>query len=269
MAKKLKQSKILNEFKKIHGDKYDYTLVRYINAHAKVKIVCKKHGVFLCSANNHKRGRGCPKCKYIKFADNRKLSNLKSEQELILDLIYAHNYTVPVKGLPGMWIIKPVYKYKRFQKKYKNINSKIDIICSKHGLFSQSFYNHRKGHGCQKCANESKKINTWRTSKWIENAKKSNQYDGFKLYLVKCSNKDEIFFKIGKTFRPIHLRLNDIPYDYILIDLIQSDNGRYISELECKIHAKLKNKRYAPNIFFGGHTECYTIDLNLKSLSNI
>lgn len=31
---------------KIHGNKYDYSLVEYTNCKTKVKIICKKHGVF-------------------------------------------------------------------------------------------------------------------------------------------------------------------------------------------------------------------------------
>ena len=30
-----------SDFRKVHGDKYDYSLVEYINASTKVKIICK------------------------------------------------------------------------------------------------------------------------------------------------------------------------------------------------------------------------------------
>jgi len=29
-----------------HGDRYDYSLVEYINTSTPVKIICKEHGVF-------------------------------------------------------------------------------------------------------------------------------------------------------------------------------------------------------------------------------
>ena len=46
-SKKLKKSTndFIVEAQKIHGDKYDYSLVDYHNAFTKVKIICKKHGV--------------------------------------------------------------------------------------------------------------------------------------------------------------------------------------------------------------------------------
>ncbi len=50
--------------RKVHGDLYDYSLVDYINAHTKVTIVCKKHGKFEQTPNNHLwDNNGCPPCK--------------------------------------------------------------------------------------------------------------------------------------------------------------------------------------------------------------
>jgi hypothetical protein len=46
----------------IHGDKYDYSKVNYVNNKSKVTIICKEHGEFLLSINKHKMGRGCPQC---------------------------------------------------------------------------------------------------------------------------------------------------------------------------------------------------------------
>ena len=52
---------------KVHGDKYDYSNVEYINNHTKVKIICKKHGEFLQTPNRHLQGSGCPHCKQSKL----------------------------------------------------------------------------------------------------------------------------------------------------------------------------------------------------------
>lgn len=49
-----------------HGEKYDYSLVEYINNSTKVKIICPIHGEFSQKANNHINGNGCPKCKTSK-----------------------------------------------------------------------------------------------------------------------------------------------------------------------------------------------------------
>lgn len=47
----------------IHGDRYDYSLVNYINSHKKVEIICKIHRVFQQKPNAHLSGKnGCIKC---------------------------------------------------------------------------------------------------------------------------------------------------------------------------------------------------------------
>jgi hypothetical protein len=45
-----------------HGDKYDYSLVNYINYETYVNIICPIHGVFKQSPDCHLHSGGCPKC---------------------------------------------------------------------------------------------------------------------------------------------------------------------------------------------------------------
>lgn len=53
--------------KEIHGDRYDYSLVEYEIANKKVKIICKKHGLFTQTPSKHLFcSRGCPICKASK-----------------------------------------------------------------------------------------------------------------------------------------------------------------------------------------------------------
>ena len=53
---------ILDDFKKVHGDRYDYSKVDYKGSREKVTIVCGEHGEFLQTPKVHKRGHGCQKC---------------------------------------------------------------------------------------------------------------------------------------------------------------------------------------------------------------
>ena len=46
----------------IHGQKYDYQLVDYKNAHTKVKIICPEHGIFEQNPHEHIKGQNCKKC---------------------------------------------------------------------------------------------------------------------------------------------------------------------------------------------------------------
>ena len=49
--------------KNIHGDKYDYSKVKYITAKDKVEIICPLHIPFYQTPNDHLTGYSCPFCK--------------------------------------------------------------------------------------------------------------------------------------------------------------------------------------------------------------
>jgi hypothetical protein len=55
---------------KIHGDKYDYSLLEKKNVLEKQKIICKKHGIFEQNISEHILGKGCKKCAIEKRAQN-------------------------------------------------------------------------------------------------------------------------------------------------------------------------------------------------------
>ena len=68
---KKRMTKTLEEFLKdvikIHGDKYDYSLVEYKGTDNKVKIVCKEHGIFNQKCSKHLQNQGCPTCSESKL----------------------------------------------------------------------------------------------------------------------------------------------------------------------------------------------------------
>lgn len=53
---------VITDFTQVHGDKYNYSSVKYNNNHTKVSIICSKHGVFKQRPYDHLAGHGCPKC---------------------------------------------------------------------------------------------------------------------------------------------------------------------------------------------------------------
>ena len=61
--RKLTTAEFISKAKQIHGDRYDYSLVNYINYKTPVKIICKKHGEFLQIPNKHIAGHNCPHCR--------------------------------------------------------------------------------------------------------------------------------------------------------------------------------------------------------------
>lgn len=63
MPKKKTLERFIEESRKVHGDKYDYSKVEYINSYTKVCIICPTHGEFWQTPHDHKTcGAGCPFC---------------------------------------------------------------------------------------------------------------------------------------------------------------------------------------------------------------
>lgn len=64
MRRKKTTSEFLHRAKEIHGDKYDYSKVKYEYLLNKVCIICPEHGEFWQRPSDHisKQGNGCPKC---------------------------------------------------------------------------------------------------------------------------------------------------------------------------------------------------------------
>jgi len=127
--------KFIKEAKEVHSDKYDYSLVKYRNAHTKVKIICPVHGIFEQTPNHHIQGQGCKKCSYISLSNERK----KDINQFIKDAYCKHGNK---------------YNYSLVQ--YKNNKTKVKIICPVHGVFEQETSSHLQGCGCPKCAGQYK-----------------------------------------------------------------------------------------------------------------
>jgi len=71
----------------IHGDKYDYSLVDYKNNKTKVSIICKEHGVFKQTPNDHIGKHGCRKCSEVNQLNyNLKEAYSEKNKDFPLDL---------------------------------------------------------------------------------------------------------------------------------------------------------------------------------------
>lgn len=89
-----KKNKFTNEIfiekaKQIHGDKFDYSLVKYNGYEDKIIIVCGKHGEFKQSPHAHLCGIGCPSCRESrgekKVAEILRKHNIQFERQVTFD----------------------------------------------------------------------------------------------------------------------------------------------------------------------------------------
>ena len=76
----LKQKRSKEEFiklaKQVHGNKYDYSKVNYVNCKTKVCIICPEHGEFWQTPDDHLRGKGCPNCNLIRSKAETEIINI-------------------------------------------------------------------------------------------------------------------------------------------------------------------------------------------------
>ena len=160
-----KQSNGKNGFIKkaisVHGDKYDYSKVEYINNKTKVCIICPKHGEFWQRPDKHLQGRGCPVC-----GGTKKLTKC----EFVKQANLIHNWQ---------------YDYSKVN--YTNNRTKVCIICPEHGEFWQTPHSHLRGQGCPICKSNLKLT----TEEFIERSKiiHNNHYDYSKVKYINYETK--------------------------------------------------------------------------------
>lgn len=128
--RQLGKEAFLERARKVHGSKYDYSNVNYLNQIKKVTIICPIHGQFYQEPQNHLTGSACPKCAII---DQHRLQ-LKGVEEFIQDSILVHGE-----------------KYDYSQVEYQGGKKLVKLICPKHGAFYQTPNNHQRGNGCPNC----------------------------------------------------------------------------------------------------------------------
>lgn len=126
IANSLTNEQFVDKAIKIYGDSHDYSLVDYVNNNTPVTIICKKHGLFNKHPKSYFNGHGCPDC----YTEN----NFLNTKKFIDKAIDIHD---------------DKYDYSITQ--YTSYQEKLDIICKKHGLFSQRAAQHLRGYGCSKC----------------------------------------------------------------------------------------------------------------------
>ncbi len=222
-GKKKTTSEFIEEARAIYGDSYNYESVNYINSITHVIIKCPKHGELRITPGNHLQGNGCRKC-----SNEARKSNTQEFVRKAKDIhedFYDYEFT-----------------------NYINSDTKVDIKCPKHGLFSVIPSIHLKGHKCRKCAIESQTGNTEEFIKRAQDIHK-NEYLYEKSIYIKASEKIIITCpKHGDwaTRAAIHLKGSKCP--------------------KCDFELKAKNKRLSQEEFL---KKCFDLrgDLYDYSLS--
>jgi len=279
---------VIQKFKSVHGDTYDYSKVVYTGMLNKVTIVCKEHGDFQQVSSSHLTGRGCKKCSVI---HTTRLSML-TEEEVVSRLKQIHS---------------DKYDYSEF--KYTISRDHSTVICKVHGSFSISVTSHLSGKGCKQCATDLKRdLYRSNTEDYIGKAHKihGDKYDlskvvygnnntdkveiickthgsfftrpsnflqgkgcssctrsGFHahkpawMYLLKAENG---IVKVGISNNPIN-RLKEInrvsKLNFKTVFKMYLENGQTAFDVEQQVLKQLRSKYKQVELDFSGSTECF------------
>ena len=285
--------KFIIDAKKIHENKYDYSLVDYINNKSKVKIICPTHGEFEQIPEDHSSGHGCRKC----AGDNQRILKQSNTEEFTTKAYKIHEN-----------------KYDYSLVDYVISSIKVKIICPIHGEFEQTPNAHLRGKGCPKCAGDKTRVRcqsntedfTTKADKIHENKydyslvdyknahtkikiicpihgefeqtpnshlsgqgchkckgdklrilstqKWCEMFDFGTLYLLRCYNDIEEFLKIGVTSRSIEERYNGKDAMPYQYEVLYTYNGDSKIVSDLEQYIKSNFDYYKPQIYFGGAT---------------
>lgn len=135
----------LKRARNMHGDKYDYCKVEYVNAKVTVLIICPIHGEFWQVPDKHlaKNSKGCPKC----------------WRDIMSFTFKGRTYDGTVKLLPKKDYLDRVntkynFRYTYNMSEYKGLTQGyITLICPEHGACKLSPQAHLQSqYGCPSCA---------------------------------------------------------------------------------------------------------------------
>lgn len=167
-------SEWIEQARKKHGDKYDYSNSIYVDWKTKIKIICPKHGEFWQDPSSHLKGCNCPKC-------------TNSPAGLILEE-RKQNFIKKANLLYGN-----IYDYSKIN--YQGKRKKVCIICPEHGEFWQTPERHLQ-NGCPKCSRivNKCKLHDKNLLDFISKSKKifNNKYDYSKVKYVNSNIKVQI-----------------------------------------------------------------------------
>lgn len=134
MPARLTTTEFVARARRVHGDRYDYSRVVYVNNDTKVTVICPVHGPFATHPGNHlKKRAGCRQCSIrAPYDTDRFIARARA--------VHGDRY--------GYEHVDVVNSY-----------TPVTIVCPVHGRFRQTPASHARGKGCPSCG----RLRAWDT----------------------------------------------------------------------------------------------------------
>lgn len=215
------KEQFIEKAKAVHGDKYDYSKVVYLQNKQHITIICPEHGEFEQTPHVHTQGSGCTKCRNNILTDTK--DSFINKANLVHNYLYSYDKVI-------------------YSKSWNNIT----ITCPVHGDFEQSPNNHLSGKGCKNCINCGFKYNSSAILYYLK-----IQYDNKTLYKIGITNRS-IKERFTAKDRELITVLHQVHY--------KSGQDAYNEEQRILKQFK-EFKYIGPDVLSSGNTELFVADI--------
>lgn len=221
MTKKLTTEEFIAKATAVHGDKFSYEKVEYVNNTTKVEIICKHHDSFWQVPSTHLQGGGCLKCANKLTSARQQLTN--------------EQWVAKAKKARG-----DAYDYSKAN--YQSCRGMVTLTCNTcQHVFEQDANNHLQGAGCPACAN----YGGYRP------------HQPGTLYVLVSDNTT----KVGITNKPTARRASQVSTaagkKFSVLWTKKFDDGSIPKEIETKVLGYLKSTYERPKERYNGWTESF------------
>jgi len=234
-----------NKYHKVHGyNTLDFSYSEYKTALSYTEVNCRKHGIFSTKPNWLLNGQGCGKC----YEDRRGATLKSNTKDFIKKSMnrWGHNMKI----------------YDRVN--YVGAKDKILILCERHDMYYPITPNdHLTGYGCPICGLET---GGYSRESYVNRAQNKDNL----VYLIRCWDEYEEFYKIGRTYKGVKKRFDrqdSMPYNYEIIYEYRC-GAECVYDTEISLHYENREFKYTPKIYFAGYIECFNLSLPIQEIIN-
>jgi very-short-patch-repair endonuclease len=172
----------------IHGNKYNYDKVNYVDSHTKIIIICNEGHEFEQQPTRHLSGQGCKYCNEKAIKNSEPITNVVVPR--ITNKWTTEKFIEKAKEIHGD-------KFDYSMVNFISYKKKVVIKCLKEHIFEQAPDGHLRGNDCKQCQDLKNFFRKITNEEFIEKSKQIfiNMFDYSKCYYIGSNIKVTLICK--------------------------------------------------------------------------
>ena len=232
MTRRSTTEEFIAKSRKVHGEKYNYSVTDYKTSLHYVKIICPVHGIWEQLPKYHLK-HGCLQC-----YENQRLLYIKER---------AYSFDEFLSKARGVHSDKFEY----IKDSFVMSSSKMDIVCKIHGKFRQTGTSHLTGQGCPSC----RKCGYCPTK------------PGF-LYVLVCENVTKVGITNLSALERARSVSSSAKKKFEVVTYIKFSDGKVADSIETELLRYLRKHYTKTSESHEGHSECFD-DVDYDALQKV